>query len=60
LGDQELARNVALDPREVRILEMCWDPNEDNLLVSFGDKSMTLITFQGLDEQTFIAKKFER
>ena len=37
---------------------MMWDPNEDNLLVSFGDKSISLITFQGLDDQTFISKKF--
>ena len=45
LSEQELMRNVSLDMKEVRILEMRWDPNEDNLLVSFGDKSMALITF---------------
>ena len=62
MTDEEIRNyvGVALDPEELRILDMKWDPNEDNLLVSFGDKSMALITFQGLDEQTFVSKRFER
>ena len=63
LNDDELLsffnqNNFRLDPEEVQIIEMMWDPNEDNILVSFGDKSISLITFQGLDDQTFISKKF--
>ena len=45
IDEATIAGNVALDPKEICILEMQWDPHEDNLLVSFGDKSMTLITF---------------
>ena len=38
---------------------MAWDPMEDNLLVSFSDQTMTLITFQGFNERTAIVKQFE-
>ena len=31
----------------VKIEDMAWDPSEDNLLVSFGDQGMCLISFQG-------------
>ncbi len=60
LGLSDIRDRVEIDPDEVVIKDMQWDPFEDNLLVVFGDNSMNLITFQGLDEQTFIAKKFDR
>ncbi len=34
----------------MKIVEMAWDPNEDNLLVSFADKSLCLISYQGFNE----------
>ena len=53
-------QRVTLLKEDIVITDMQWDPFEDNLLVSFGDNSMALVTFQGLDSQTFIAKKFEK
>ena len=44
------------DMEEVSVLEISWDPNEDNLIVSLDDGSMFMITFQGMTtEQCFIA-----
>lgn len=38
---------------------MAWDPMEDNLLVSFEDQTMSLVTFQGFNSSTAIVKQFE-
>jgi len=32
-------------PPGMRIEDLAWDPHEDNMLVSFGDKRMCLISF---------------
>ena len=41
------------------IEEIAWDPQEDNFLVSFADKSMGLVSFQGLSGDTGVVKRFE-
>jgi hypothetical protein len=45
---------------EVIIEELQWDPFEDNLLVSFGDSSLNLISFQGLSNSSKVVQNFER
>lgn len=32
-------------PRSMMILDLAWDPQEDNFLVSFADKGMCLVSF---------------
>ena len=59
LGIEDIREDIQIDENEVCIKDLQWDPFEDNLLVLFGDNSMSLVTFQGLDSQTFIAKKFQ-
>ena len=46
-------------PRALHIEDMAWDPQEDNMLVSFTDKSMCLVSFQGLCAETGVVKRFE-
>ena len=46
-------------PEEVKIVDLAWDPNEDNFLVSFGDRGMCLVTFQGFYETTKVVKDFQ-
>ena len=43
----------------MKIIDMQWDPQEDNMLVSFADHGMCLISFQGLSEATQVVKRFE-
>lgn len=45
---------------EVSIVDVQWDPFEDNLIVSFADGSLSLISFQGLDTNTQVVQTFER
>ena len=46
-------------PKEMMIEDLAWDPQEDNFLISFADKSMSLASFQGLSGDTGIVKRFE-
>ena len=46
-------------PFQLRIEDMAWDPQEDNLLVSFGDKGMCLISYQGFSPETRVVKRFD-
>ena len=32
-------------PKELMIEDLAWDPQEDNFLISFADKSMCLASF---------------
>jgi len=48
-----------LTPEETSIIEMKWDPNEDNILVSFIDGSLCMVSFHGLCEQTEVCQTFE-
>ena len=32
------------------VVDLAWDPQEDNLLVSFADRGMCLISFQGFTD----------
>ena len=32
-------------PKEMMIEDLAWDPQEDNFLISFADKSMSLASF---------------
>jgi len=45
---------------EVAIEELQWDPFEDNLLVSFGDGSLNMISFQGLSSDSKVVQTFQR
>jgi len=36
----------------MQILDIAWDPQEDNLLVSFADHGMCLVSFQGFSDAT--------
>ena len=46
-------------PRGMMVEDLAWDPQEDNFLVSFADKSMSLVSYQGLREETVVVKRFE-
>lgn len=46
-------------PEAVKVIDLAWDPMEDNFLVSFGDNSMCLVTFQGFQESTRVVKTFQ-
>mmetsp|Transcript_39467 Transcript_39467/g.51662 ORF Transcript_39467/g.51662 Transcript_39467/m.51662 type:complete len:199 (-) Transcript_39467:2979-3575(-) len=46
-------------PPNMRIEDLAWDPQEDNLICSFADQGMCLISFQGFTEQTRVVKRFE-
>ena len=50
---------VKLSPEEVKILEIQWDPYESNILVSFVDGSVSLISYQGFCDKTTISQEFE-
>ena len=45
--DSALLKPGEIAPPGMQITDLAWDPKEDNLLVSFADKGMCLITFQG-------------
>ena len=36
------------------VSELQWDPNEENILVSFTDASICLVSFAGLDAKTCV------
>ena len=48
-----------LVPDYMKIEDMAWDPQEDNLIVSFADKGMCLVSFQGFTDQTRVVKRFD-
>ena len=41
------------------IEDLAWDPQEDNFLISFADKGMCLVSFQGFSQETRVVKRFE-
>ena len=48
-----------MTPPGRRIEDIAWDPQEDNFLVSFADKSMILATFQGFSPDTRLVRQYE-
>ena len=46
-------------PRGMMVEDLAWDPQEDNFLVSFADKGMSLVSYQGLRDETVVVKRFE-
>ena len=48
-----------LVPDYMKVEDMAWDPQEDNLIVSFADKGMCLVSFQGFTDQTRVVKRFD-
>ena len=50
-----IQKKITVDKSEVAIEDMEWDPYEDNLLVSFADGSLSMVSFQGLTESTIVA-----
>ena len=46
-------------PRGMNVEDLAWDPQEDNFLISFADKGMCLVSFQGLSSDTGVVKRFE-
>lgn len=52
--DEDL-KLISLNKEDVAIEDMRWDPYETNLLVTFADGSMSLISYQGFSEKTVIS-----
>lgn len=44
----------------MQILDIAWDPQEDNLLVSFADQGMCLVSFQGFSDATQVVQRFDQ
>lgn len=40
-----MARADDLTPSSTAVLDLAWDPNEDNFIACFADKSMILVSF---------------
>ena len=57
--NKESAFPAELSPSEVKIVEVQWDPFESNILVSFVDGSISLISYQGFCDKTVISQEFE-
>ncbi len=55
-----IKKKLKVEEEEVTIEELQWDPFEDNLLVSFGDGSLNLISFQDLSNSSKVVQTFER
>jgi hypothetical protein len=55
-----IKKKLTVEDEEVAIEELQWDPFEDNLLVSFGDGSLNMISFQGLSNSSKVVQTFEQ
>lgn len=57
--DEDL-RLLGLSKEEVAIEDIRWDPFESNILVTFADGAMSLISYQGFSEKTNVSQQFEK
>ena len=46
--------------QKTAVIELQWDPNEENILVSFTDASICLVSFSGLDPKTCVKQRFNK